>query len=81
MHNWKNDLQRWKHDKECCTFLGHFKQGACDCDLWGCDRQKPGWPIFMARYSDEPSDYTCNESSNCTLPEFEAKRRWEEIHK
>lgn len=72
---------RWQHDQDCCTFLGRHG----DADLYGSDKtflarlHKDG-VIYMARYSDEGSDYTCNDPEDPRHPEYEAKRRWDVIH-
>jgi len=68
---------RWRHVHDCCRFLGQFG----NADLWGCEFDKThmyvfGEPVFMARYSDESSDYTSNLPRDPRVPEVEAKRRW-----
>ncbi len=70
------ETPRWKHDHDCCTFLGRHG----DVDLYGCDKAGDAplhedGVVFMARYSDEPSDYTSN-TPDPRVPEWEAKRRW-----
>lgn len=80
---WNGETPRWKHDHDCCTFLGRYTiPGEWDCDLWGCDKNSEaaysGGVVLMARYSDEPSDYTSNRPVP-RVPEYEAKRRWAEL--
>jgi hypothetical protein len=41
---------RYLHDGECCHFVGFHK----DADLYYC----PNEPTVIARYSDEPGDYS-----------------------
>ncbi len=46
----------WEHDKTCCKFLGTvLNAGDKLVDLYYCPT---GGPTVIARYSNEPSDYT-----------------------
>ena len=48
---------RYKHDKDCCTFVGMYK----NADIWKCEQYLEDYAF---RYSDEPSDFS---SANIAL--------------
>lgn len=48
----------FEHDSKCCVFLAHFSNSKFGpCDLYYCDQGGLG-KTLIARFSDEPSDYS-----------------------
>lgn len=84
-----DETPTYEHDRECCRFLGtwHVPPGTMvpyttgpkpfvggPYDLYWCDAQ--GYPTVLARYSDEPSEYTSGLAGASLHPALgEARRR------
>ena len=63
-------MPKFKHDCQCCTFLGSFEGS----DLYHC--AQGGFPTVIARHSEEDGDYTSGMSFVGVIPALtEAHKR------
>lgn len=63
---------KFKHDCDRCNFLGRHEE--TDSDLYYC-RQYHKVPTLVARYSDDPVDYSSGLSFVATMPEIAEANR------